>query len=72
VEALEDVADCTVAQGGDPVLIQAAEINAIQPIVTIAGPVQASEKVEQGALSGSRGAHDCDHLTALDSNADIR
>ena len=62
IESLEDEADVSVADVGQPVAAEAVDALAVQFVGARGRPVQAAEDVHERRLSRSRSAHDGDHL----------
>ena len=63
---LKDKAQLAVPQLGEGGRVQVGVARAVEPDVSARGPIQRAEQVQQGALPGSRRAHDGDELAAVD------
>ena len=66
VEGLEDEADLPVANTGELVVGEVADLNAVQPVLAFGGRVQAADEVHERRLPAPRRTHDSHELTWLD------
>src|SRR5439155_19253786 len=71
VVALEDEADLAVAKVREVVLVEVANVDAVDQVATAGGYVQAAEDVHQCALPAARAAHDRDEVAAMDLQRDL-
>lgn len=67
---LEDHADAA-PQADQRVLVQAADVDAVDPHLAGAGPLQHVDRAQQGRLAGAAAADDAEHLAAPDGKGDI-
>ena len=70
VEGLEDESDFFVADARQFVVVQFADQLAVQPVVALAGRIQAADQVHQRGLAGAGRSHDGDVFVALDAQVD--
>ena len=70
VERLEDEADFLVADAGQFVVIEFADEMAVEPVIALAGSIEAADEVHQRRFAGAGGSHDGDVLVALDAQVD--
>jgi hypothetical protein len=70
VEGLEDEADLLVADAGEFVVVELADVVAVEPVLALGRGVEAADEVHQRRLAGAGGAHDGDVLVVLDAQVD--
>ena len=70
IEGLEDESDFLVADAGQFVVVQFADQLAVQPVVALAGRVEAADQVHQRRFARARRSHDGDVFVALDAHVD--
>ena len=62
VEPLKNETNRAVAQFGSPIAVQFADIDAVEPELSVGRTIQAADRVHHGTLAGAAGAHDRDEL----------
>ncbi len=70
VEGLKDEADFFVPDARQFVVIELADQLIVQPVISLAGRVEASDQVHQRGLAGTGGSHDGDVLVPLNAQID--
>ena len=70
VEGLEDEADASVADVGEGVVGDAADVFAGEDIGAGGGAVEAAEDIHEGGFAGAGGSADGDHFAGGDLQAD--
>src|SRR5262249_61203318 len=67
---LEDEPDLSVSDLGSVVAPELGNVHAVEEVAPRGRPVQAPHDVHEGALAGTRGAHDRDELSRRDGKGD--
>ena len=72
VKRLKHEADALGADARAPVLVQLAEIRAVEFDISLRWQVEPCQQGQQGRLAGSGRAHDCDRLAGHNAETDVR
>ena len=70
VEGLEDESDLLVADAGEFIVVQFADEVTVQPVVALAGGIEAADEVHQRGFAGTGRSHDGDVFVVLDADGD--